>query len=273
MILMSEKVETMEPAEIKSCCTTFYENEFIAKLMSENFHPGGEALTIHLGETMGLDENSFVLDVACGPGSSPIALAKKFGCRVVGVDLSEKNLDRAREKVEAEGLTDKIEFVISDAEKLQFEDETFDAVICECALCTFPDKKTAVSEMYRVLKPGGKVGITDVIIESELPEELNNVMSYVACISGALSAQGYQDLLKEGGFAEIGYEDQSHTVRVLMKKGKMMLKGSHIIKQICGCDFEKIFRITEDEARRMLKIGFEELDKGTFGYGLITGIK
>jgi hypothetical protein len=70
MMIMSDKVETMEPAEIKSCCTTFYENDLLAKFLGENFHPGGEALTIHLGETLGLNENSYVLDVACGPGAS-----------------------------------------------------------------------------------------------------------------------------------------------------------------------------------------------------------
>jgi ubiquinone/menaquinone biosynthesis C-methylase UbiE len=178
-----------------------------------------------------------------------------------------------RERAEAEGLSDKIEFVNSDAEKLQFEDETFDAVICECALCTFPDKETAVREMHRVLKPGGKVGITDVIIESELPDELKGIVSYVACITGALSGQGNQELLKSGNFNEVMYEDQSHTVRVLLKRVKMMLKGSNVIKNFCGCDLEKLFGITEDEARNMLKIGFEELDKGTFGYGMVIGTK
>lgn len=270
---MSGELNIMDSDTIKSCCTTFYENDIVARLFGENFHPGEEKLTLYLGEKLGLKEDSKVLDVACGAGVSAVSLAKRFGCSVTGIDLSEKNLDKARKKASLEGLNNKIEFVKSDAERLQFDHETFDAVICECALCTFPDKQTAVKEMHRVLKKGGKLGITDVTIENELPDSLNNIVSQVICIAGALSAKGYQTLFREEGFKEVVYEDHSDGIREIIERVDKLLPAWNMIKKLCDCDLEKIFGITSEEAKDLIKTGFEELEKGTFGYGLFTGLK
>ncbi len=270
---MSDVLNTVDSDTIKSCCTSFYENDIIAMFFGENFHPGGEELTLYLGDKLDLNENSKVLDVACGAGVSALTLAQKFGCHVTGIDLSEKNLDKAEKKASDSGLSHKLEFVKSDAEKLQFDDESFDAVICECALCTFPDKQTAVKEMHRVLKKGGKLGITDVTIENELPDGLKNIVSRVICIAGALPSEGYQSLFRGKGFKEVIYEDQSDGIREIIERVDKLLPAWNIIKKLCDCDLEKIFGITSEEARDLITTGFEELEKGTFGYGLFTGIK
>ncbi len=170
---------------MKSCCANFYENDLVASFFGDSFHPGGEQLTIHLGQELGITEDHRVLDIACGSGTSAIVLAREFRCKVMGIDLSEKNLDKARKKAKDEELEERLDFKVSDAEKIDFPDGTFDFVICECALCTFPDTNTAVNEMFRVLKGGGKVGITDVVVENELPEALKNIVSMVLCIAGA----------------------------------------------------------------------------------------
>ena len=266
-------MKNMKDNEIKSCCVNFYENDLVSKFFGENFHPGGEKLTIILGEKLGLNEESRVLDIACGPGKSAIILAKRFGCQITGIDLSEKNIDKARENVTSAGLSKLINFEISDAEKIKFENLTFDAIICECALCTFPNKKIAINEMFRVLKKGGKVGITDVIIENDLPDNLKVILFHVACISGALSIKGYQDLLKKGGFNNIQYENQNWTLNELIKKAEKMLKGYEIIKKICDCNLEKSFGMSEIEVKNFLKTGFDWLEKGGFGYGLFIGTK
>jgi ubiquinone/menaquinone biosynthesis C-methylase UbiE len=267
---------TVDSDNIKSCCTRFYENDLVGQVLGESFHPGGEQLTIHLGEKLGLNENHKVLDVACGSGTSAIALAQKFHCMVVGIDLSEKNLEKAREKASSLGLSHLLEFTKSDAEKIQFPDETFDFVICECALCTFPDMETAVSEMNRVLNPQGKVGITDIILEDELPDSLKNIVSQVLCIAGAKSHEGYRTIFAEGGFEKIEFENHSYTLEEILKKAKKLLDGWEMIKKICDCDVtevEKLLGITEGEAHDLLKTGFLELEKGTFGYGLFIGEK
>lgn len=270
---MIRDIKKLEDNEIKSCCVNFYENDLVSKFLGENFHPGGEKLTINLGEKLELNKKSRVLDIACGPGNSAITIAKRFGCHVTGIDLSEKNLEKAKEKATSASFSKLINFEISDAEKIKFEDLTFDAVICECALCTFPNKKTAINEMFRVLKNGGKVGITDVIIESELPEDLKGMISHVACIAGALSIDEYQAILKEGGFDNILYEDQSWALKKLIDKADKLLKGYKLIKKLCDCDLEKSFGIPEEEMINLLKTGFDWFEKGGIGYGLFIGSK
>lgn len=117
---MSDEHKKVDAETIKRCCTKFYENDLVAMLLGENVHPGGEQLTLHLGEKLGLDEQSLVLDVACGAGASAVTLAKRFDCRVVGIDLSEKNLAKAKEKAFSAGLSQQLTFMKSDAETIKY---------------------------------------------------------------------------------------------------------------------------------------------------------
>ena len=266
-------MEGADNNNVKSCCANFYENDLVAGFFGDSFHPGGEQLTIHLGKTLGISKDHRVLDIACGSGTSAIALAKKFGCKVVGIDLSEKNLDKARKRANDERLEELLDFKISDAKKIDFPDGTFDFVICECALCIFPDTNTAVNEMFRVLKGGGKVGITDVVVENELPEALKNIVSMVLCIAGAKSIEGYKGILKEGGLTSIEYEDHSDTIKELMEKAKKLVLGWDILNKIADSDINKIFDITPEKAKELIEVGFSELEKGTFGYGMFIGSK
>jgi ubiquinone/menaquinone biosynthesis C-methylase UbiE len=270
---MALSMDNKDPASIKSCCSSFYENDLVSKFLGDNFHPGGEELTITLGEQLGLSNDSYVLDVACGSGASALALVKQFNCRVMGIDLSQKNMEKARNKAEEAGLEDRLEFKISDAESLDFDNETFDSVICECALCTFPNKTLAVQEMFRILKPGGSIGITDIVIEHELPEALKGVLSYVLCISGAMSINGYLIALKDAGFKDTIHIDQSHTIRELMEKAEKLLLGWDLAGNVFGIDLEKVFGITLEEAKSMLESGYTEVEKGNIGYGLFKGSK
>lgn len=259
--------------DVKSCCANFYENDLVAMVLGDSFHPGGEELTIHLGKKLGISKGHKVLDVACGSGTSALALAREFGCKVVGVDLSQKNLDMAQSKAREMGLDKLLEFKYSDAEKIEFPESTFDFVICECALCTFPDMQTAVSEMHRVLKERGKVGITDVIIENELPKGLNNIVSHVLCIAGAKSKDGYRDILVEGNFSDVEFEDHSYTIKEIMKRTKKLVYGWDFLNKLSESGLDKIFDLTPQEAKELIDLGFSELEKGTFGYGLFSGIK
>jgi ubiquinone/menaquinone biosynthesis C-methylase UbiE len=273
VFILDANTKTADSENLKTCCANFYENDLVAMVLGDSFHPGGEELTAHLGKKLGISKDHKVLDVACGPGTSAIALAKEFGCSVVGVDLSPKNLDLAQKKAQDMDLDNLIEFKCSDAEKLDFPDETFDFVICECALCTFPDMQTAVSEMHRVLKEGGKVGITDVIIEKDLPEGLNNIVSHVLCIAGAKSKDGYKDILRETIFSDVEFEDHSYTLEEIMKRTKKLIYGWDFLNKISESGLDKIFDITPKEAKELIDLGFSELEKGTFGYGLFSGVK
>jgi ubiquinone/menaquinone biosynthesis C-methylase UbiE len=257
---------TQDSDTVKSCCAKFYENSMIAGFLNGNFHPGGEDLTLHLGKLLELKESDNVLDVACGRGASAVPLAREFGCRITGVDLSEKNINLAKSGAEEAHLSERLEFVLGDAEKLKFEDATFTAVLCECALCTFPDKKTAVNEMYRVLAKGGRVGITDVVIEDELPESLKNILSHLLCISGALSRKGYEDLLHESGFEDIHYEDCTETISDMIEKVQRLIPTLDMIAGLF--DLKSVLGISADEAKDLIETAVGEVEKGNIGYGL-----
>jgi arsenite methyltransferase len=127
-----------------------------------------------------------VLDVASGPGTTAFLLASEFGVEVNGVDLGDLTVAKANGTAASEGIGDRVRFHRGDAERIPLPDASVDAVVCECAFCTFPDKKTAAAEMARVLKPGGRVGITYVALEpTRLDAELQSLAGWVSCLADA----------------------------------------------------------------------------------------
>ena len=189
------------PAEVKACCAAVYSADLVALLLGDSYHPGGQTLTRRLAATLDLRPGQSVLDVASGRGTSALTIARDCGATVVGVDLSAANVALANGAAQANGLSERVGFRVGDAEKLPVTDESVDAVLCECALCTFPDKPTAAHEFARVLRPGGRVGITDVTVDPDrLPLELTTIGAWVACIADARPAVEYAEILAGAGF-------------------------------------------------------------------------
>lgn len=188
------------PEALKACCAAAYEQDLVALLLGESYHPGGADLTRHLAGALDLRPGQRVLDVAAGPGATACLLAAEFGADVDGIDLGSASVERARAAATERGLDRRVRFHVGDAEHLPFDDGTFDVVICECAWCTFPDKTTAATEFARVLRPGGLVGITDVTLDpARLDPELASLAGYVTCIADARPAAEYAALLEAAG--------------------------------------------------------------------------
>lgn len=196
------------PDTLKQCCAAAYDHDAVRMLVGDVLHPGGTQLTERLGRILNLGPDARVLDVASGRGDGTLVFASRFGCQVVGVDLGRRNVEAATKEARKLGLADKAAFYCGDAERLPFADETFDAVVCECALCTFPDKPTAAAEFARVLKPGGRVGISDLTRSSLLPRELEGVAAWIACVADARPVEEYRALLAGADLA-IG-ETEAH---------------------------------------------------------------
>ena len=166
-------------------------------------HMGGLQATEELVELCLINQDKYVLVVGCGVGVTPCYLAKRYGCRVVGVDLSEKMVDRSRERAKREGVENNVEFRVADAQGLPFEDATFDAVICESVNAFIEDKPRALSEYVRLTKPGGYVGINEVTWLKTPPQEL---VAYLYRIMGAeflACNNGWKELLEGSGLKEI----------------------------------------------------------------------
>lgn len=150
-----------DPAQLESCCAQTYGSDVVALLLGESYHPGGLSLTRRLATALGLRPGQRVLDVAAGPGATARLLAGEYGALVDGIDLSSAVVARARSMAQRAGLGDTARFHVGDAERIPLPDSQFDAVVCECALCTFPDKPAAAVEIARVLRVGGRVGLTE----------------------------------------------------------------------------------------------------------------
>ena len=266
---MKESTE-LSSDELKSCCAQLYENDVVRLLVGDSFHPGGLNLTSTLGETLKLTEDSRVLDVASGKGTSALHLSKRFGCEVVGIDYSADNVQTANESAERQGLQDRVEFEEGDSERLPFEGESFDAIICECAFCTFPDKAAAAGEFHRVLKPGGRVGLSDITRKEQLPGELRSLMAWVACIADAQPVEGYTQLLTGAGFRIDGIVPHDEALTEMVQKIRMKLFGLEIAVglkklELPGIDFTN--------AKDMVNRALAAINRGQLGYAIVSAIR
>jgi arsenite methyltransferase len=124
-------------------------------------HMGGIGATDEIAELCQIGEASYVLDVGCGAGVTACYLAKEYGCRVVGVDILAKMVERSRERAVKLGVEDRVEFRVADAQELPFEDEIFDTVLTESVTAFPKDKPKAVKEYARVTKTGGYVALNE----------------------------------------------------------------------------------------------------------------
>lgn len=198
------------PAEIKACCAASYGSDAVALLLGESYHPGGLALTRRLAGRLRLRRGRRVADVAAGPGATARLLAAEYGVTVDGVDLAESTVEHART---ATGPAAPVRFHAGDAERLPLPDDRFDAVVCECAFCTFPDKASAAAEFARVLRPGGRVGITDVSVSAGgLPAELTTLAAWVACIADARPLAEYSAILDRAGLRTVHTERHDEAI-------------------------------------------------------------
>jgi arsenite methyltransferase len=206
-----------DPGTIKACCAAAYQHDVVALVLGESYHPGGLDLTRHLARTLGLRPGQRVLDVASGPGTTALMLAEEFGVQVDGVDLGEASVTRARAAAAERGLEERAHFQVGDAERLPFGDATFDAVVCECAFCTFPAKSVAAAEFARVLRPGGRLGLTDVTLDpARLDPQLATLAGHVACLADARPAAEYEALLAAAGLSRVVSEPHDDALAAMV---------------------------------------------------------
>jgi len=166
-------------------------------------HMGGLKATRELIELCHLNKgNKYVLVVGCGVGITPCYLAKRYGCRVVGVDLSERMVDRSNERAKREGVEHRVEFRVADAQNLPFEDALFDAVICESVNAFIENKQRAVSEYVRVITSGGYVGLNECTWIKPPPPGLAEYLSRIMGAEFPLYNNGWKELLAGSGLGE-----------------------------------------------------------------------
>jgi ubiquinone/menaquinone biosynthesis C-methylase UbiE len=264
-----QPAELQSPETIKACCVALYESDWATLLLGDSYHPGRLQLTERLGTMLDLQPGHLVLDVASGLGTSAIYLAQRFGCQVVGVDFSGQIVEQARANAAEAGISQLVQFKQGDAERLPFEDGSFDALICECAFCTFPSKPQAASQFARVLRPGGRIGLSDLTRSAPLPPELDTLMAWVACIADAQPIKEYESILTEAGFSMDQVEIHDEALAELIHEIRGKLLAAELMANLKRLDLPEW--IDFNEAGWLAKITAETVGQGKLGYALFSG--
>jgi arsenite methyltransferase len=202
-----------EAKETKQFSAKTYESPLFNSILGDTLHPGGLKLTTRVAKLAQIDNGSRILDIACGKGITACFLAQRYGCYVAGIDLSAELISLARDKVQSDGLSEKVDLFLGDGEYLPYRASLFDTVISECSFSLLPNKRAAAIEMKRVLKPGRKLLITDVFLRGQICEELRTKASFASCIAGAKTLEGYVKLFEQVGFRDPYVEEHSEALR------------------------------------------------------------
>jgi SAM-dependent methyltransferase len=239
-------------------------------LLGDELHPGGEATTRRALELIGLRPGERLLDVASGTGTSAMLAAREYGCLVAGVDYGEGAVADAQRAADAAGLCDRVGFIAGDAKALPFEDGQFDAVLCECSLCTFADKPRAMSEIRRVLRPNGRLALSDVVVDRpRLAPKLDNALATVACIGEALSRDGYEDLLAGAGLRPTGIESRDEDAAALAGRIHDRLRGARVL----GLDRMAGSPVAIEEAIELVRAARRAIAQGALGYAIFAAAR
>lgn len=153
----------------------------------------------------GLQKGEVVLDLGAGAGIDVFMAANKVGSEghVIGVDMTPQMIEKGRENAEKYGYKN-VEFKLGEIENLPIEDETVDVIISNCVINLAPDKTKVFQEAYRVLKPGGRLMISDLVTEGELPDDVRkSFQAWSECIAGALERNEYLGIIQASGFDKI----------------------------------------------------------------------
>ena len=240
-------------------------------------HIGGVDATEAIIQMCHIGKDSYILDVGCGVGATACFVARKVGCRVVGVDILNKMVERSKDRAKHQNLARSVEFRVADAQNLPFEDDLFDAVITESVTAFPEDKQKAINEYRRVTRPGGYVGLNESVwLKVPPPPE---VISWAAQDVGAsvkqLTPEAWSGLLETAGLKNITTKTYSVNVQ---EEAKGILRRYGFWETI-----EIIIRMLRLYAKNPAYRKFVKEIRGTgilpenldeyFGYGLFVGIK
>jgi len=239
---------------VPSCCGS---TDLAQKISKSIGYTEEEIKTVPEGANLGLGcgnplafaslrEGEIVLDLGSGAGLDCFLAANEVGKkgRVIGVDMTPEMIEKARENAR-EGDYTNVEFRLGEIENLPVADNHVDVVISNCVINLEPDKRKVFKEVFRVLKPGGRLMISDIVLLRELPDVIkNSVEAYIGCLSGAIMRDEYIGAIKGAGFREVRIIDETSfpiecmandpTARAIIKNSKIPLEkveeaGSSVI--------------------------------------------
>jgi len=198
--------------------------------------PEGANLGLGCGNPVALaslKEGETVLDLGSGAGFDCFLAANRVGKtgKVIGVDMTHEMIEKARENV-VKGNYGNVEFRLGEIENLPVADNSVDIVISNCVINLSPDKRRVFTEAHRVLRPGGRLMVSDIVLTKELPDSIkNSAQAYVACLAGAMMKDKYLEAIRAAGFQEVKViEETTFPVEYLVNDpaGKAVVEDSGI---------------------------------------------
>jgi ubiquinone/menaquinone biosynthesis C-methylase UbiE len=247
-------------ADDTTCCAAFYDRAEVRYLLGDSLHPGGIDLTLRMAQHLDLGDDRSVLDVACGRATSLKAIGKAWPVTGVGLDAGVDQPSPGSNGSRG------IELHRGDAHDIPFDDGRFDAVLCECALSTFHDQARVLSEMRRILRPGGRLALSDMVVEGEVPEELEDWVNVGTCLAGAMGSSGYENALKQAGFRIVEHWDASEGLHEMIGRIKRNLLGFALAKATGNLPLDVNIDVTE--GRALLRTAEQAVREGKIGYGV-----
>ncbi|HVS41269.1 MAG TPA: methyltransferase domain-containing protein [Candidatus Dormibacteraeota bacterium] len=263
---------TADPAAelARRCCAAAYSGDAVAMVLGESYHPGGLALTRELLSHLELRAGQRVLDVAAGRGASALLIATEHSVEVDGVDLSPANVDRANTAAHGAGLGSRVRFHLGDAERLPLGDGAVDAAVCECAFCTFPDKPAAAAELARVLRRGGRLGITDVTVAPPgLTGDLAGLAGWVACLADARPLEEYSSILAAAGLRTVHTERHDAALARMVEEIDARLRALRMVRAAVPA----IEGIDVDRALDLCAQAAAAVRDGVAGYAMLVAVR
>ena len=237
-------------------------------LMGEQIHVGGEKETEILAEKVGINKDSHVLDICSALGGPARHLARKYGCKVTGLDGTNKMVVEAERRTEKEGLTDLISYKLGNILEIDFEPNTFDVVWGQDAWCYVTDKKKLIQKSYEVLKPGGIIAFTDWLQVGNMTAGEWEVLNTFMVFPYMETLEGYGQLLSEAGFSILDKEDltQDFASHCHLYQSKLRTELKHSIIENYN---EDLFRAADDG----LNLWVTAADDGKVGRGRLIAKK
>lgn len=252
--------------ELAGCCTALYEHPAVQWVMGESWHPGGLRLTEHVASRMKLGPGMRVLDAGCGRGASAVHLAKSLGCKVVGVSLEKQGIEAARATAGRQQVDHLTEFICADLLEAPLASQSFDAALMECVLSIVQDKDAAVRRIFDLLRPGGRVGFTDVTVAGPLPDGLRGVLAIAGCVGDARPLGVYGDLLARHGLEIEEQSDLPDVVSEFLRDVKGKLLVAEIAMKVGKLSLDpELIRV----AKQLLAEAQRVVNAGGLGYGLV----
>jgi len=252
----------MSGPDIKETVREKYGQAALRVLEGEKSNCCGDPITSRLydaGETTGLPEGAVLASLGCGnptalaalhPGETVLDLGSGGGIDVLlsarrvgptgkayGLDMTDEMLALARENQRKAGVTN-VEFLKGEIEHIPLPDASVDVIISNCVINLSADKRRVLGEAFRVLRPGGRFAVSDVVVRGQLPSEVRrSIEAWVGCVAGALEEEEFKTLLAQQGFEEIGIEP---TRIYRLDDAKAFLQGAGLdaevlAREVDGC--------------------------------------